>query len=82
MTFDIFPLTLLMKSTLQIILTLAELFKTFPWDFFLFPSAFEFQLSDNILWLKTTKTFKITLGRKCFPDSYRSSGLPPFPPGF
>lgn len=37
MTFDIFPftLTLLMKSTLQIILTLAELFKTFPCFFFL-----------------------------------------------
>lgn len=56
MTFDIFPfiLTLLMKSSLQIILTLAEHFPVF------FSSAFEFQLSDNALWLETTKTFKIT----------------------
>lgn len=39
MTFDIFPftLTLLMKSILQIILTLAELFKMFPWVFFQVP---------------------------------------------
>lgn len=60
MTFDIFPftLTLLMKSTLQLILTLAELFKMFPSCFFQVPLSSSYLI--NALWLETTKTFKIT----------------------
>lgn len=80
MAFDIFPftLTLLMKSTLQIILTLAELFKRFPVFFFQMPLSSSYLI---MLVVRNNRNVQNNL-RKGFPDSYRSSGLPPFPPDF